>query len=170
MKLMFKLLQTLNSTSWVIVVYGIKEKWSVWGLPYWVFSVILLLTPVFLSFVSILVTKAFSRDELKKCQDVQSANVEYLAVYLGYLFVGLGIDEITTLIFVYVIIFLFSALSHSQYFNPMLLLLGYKFYHITTASGTKAFLISKKEIRNLSDASFESLRRINDTTYIDESR
>ncbi len=166
MNFLFRLLLTLNSTSWVIVVYGIKEKWSIWNLPYWVFCIFLLLAPVALSVLSIIITGTFSKDDLNECKGVQSANIEYLAVYLSYLFVGLGIEDGITLVFVYTIIFVFSLVSQSQYFNPLFLLFGFKFYHITTASGSKVFLITKADIRNPTTASFKSLRRINNTTYI----
>lgn len=72
-----------------------------------------------------------------------------------------------TLCFVYAIVFVFTFLTQTQYFNPIFLLFGYHFYHITTEQGTKAFLIAKgKVIRNAKDVEFTDLRRINDTTYI----
>lgn len=166
MKTLIRLLLTLNSTSWVIVVYGIKEKWTVSNIPFWIFGIVLLTIPIIFSFISLLLFNAMSKDELSGCTEIKPANLEFLAVYLGYVFVGLGVDELSTLLFVYAIINLLSFASYSQYYNPLFLLFGYKYYYITTSTGSNVFLITKMNIRNSKDVHFDNLRRINDTTYI----
>ena len=71
------------------------------------------------------------------------------------------------MIFLYIIVFVFTFVSQTQYFNPIFLLFGYHYYHVLTPQGTKVFIIARgKVIRNKSYFAFDNLRRINDTTYI----
>ena len=71
------------------------------------------------------------------------------------------------MIYVYIIVFIFTFLSQTQYFNPIFLLFGYHYYHILTKRGTRVFIIARgKVIRNKNNMQFDNLKRINDTTYI----
>ena len=167
---LYKLLLTFNSTSWVIVIYGIKEKWTICNCPYWVFSIILLLIPVLTSFISILCFRGLSKDNITACSEVENANNTFIPTYLGYFFVGLSINDYVLLIFVYVIIFVFALIGQGQYFNPIYLLFGYKFYNVLTNKGTRLFIITRRSIRNIKDGSFPLLRRLNETTYVEQRR
>ena len=69
---------------------------------------------------------------------------------------------------VYLLVFIFTYLSQTQYFNPIYLLFGYHYYHILTHGGTKVFVIKRgKVIKSNEDIDFQNLRRINDTTFIE---
>lgn len=167
LNVIFRFILTANATSWMVVIYGIKEQWSFWVIPDWGTGLALLLIPIVLSLVSIAMSGSFGRDGMRSCQECVLADHEFLPVYLGYFFVALSINNCMTLCFVYAIVFVFTFLTQTQYFNPIFLLFGYHFYHITTEQGTKAFLIAKgKVIRNAKDVEFTDLRRINGTTYI----
>lgn len=166
MKTLYRILLTINATSWVVVIYGIKEEWTLGVMPSWLFGIVLLLIPVFLSAMSIWLTLPLSKDTLEKCSHIEEANNSFLPTYLGYFFVGLGVEKVQHLAFVYLIIFVFTYVAQIQYFNPIFLLFGYRFYNAETGKGTKVFLIVKKEFRRASDASFRNLRRINNTTFI----
>ncbi|GMO32683.1 MAG: hypothetical protein Ta2B_13530 [Termitinemataceae bacterium] len=166
MNLIYKLFLTINSTLWVVVIYGIKEEWTVSTLPSWVSGIILLFVPVILSAISILFTLLLGKDNLKTCGMLEEANSSFLPTYLGYFFVGLGVEKYQHLIFVYLVIFIFTYVAQAQYYNPMYLLFGYRYYHAETEQGTQVFLIVRKNLRKASDAKFDNLRRINDTTYI----
>lgn len=167
---LYKLLLTFNSTSWVIVIYGIKQKWTISNCPYWVISFVLLLIPILTSFISILCFKGLSKDNITACSEVENANNTFIPTYLGYFFVGLSIDNYVLLIFVYVIIFVFALIGQGQYFNPIYLLFGYKFYNVLTNKGTRLFIITRRNIRNIRDGSFPLLRRLNETTYVEQRR
>jgi hypothetical protein len=104
-------------------------------------------------------------DNLATCKELEEADSSFLPVYLGYFFIGLSVDSLQHLIFVYVIIFSFTCLAQMKYFNPVYLLFGYRYYNIETIKGEKVFLIAKKGLRNAKDANFERLRRINNITY-----
>ena len=162
----YRLVLTFNATSWIIVIHGIKEEWAVWCLPAWATSIAMLLIPVLVSLLSIPLTLLLSRDELKSCEDVEEANNSFLPTYLGYFFIGLGVEKTSHLLLVYAIVFLFTHLTQSQYFNPLFLLFGYRYYHVTTRQKTKVLLISREQIRCPEGLRLPNLRRINNTTYI----
>lgn len=80
---------------------------------------------------------------------------------------ALSIPNITTLIYVYAVIFVFTYLSQALNFNPLFLLFRYQFYFITGRDGTRIFLITKQRMKPYQDAELNDLRRINDFTFID---
>lgn len=166
MEKLYRIFLTINATSWVVVIYGIKEEWTIASIPSWVFGIVLLFAPILLSAVSIWLTLPLSKDTLENCSDLEEANNSFLPTYLGYFFVGLGIEKLQHLAFVYLMILVFTYVAQTQYFNPIFLLFGYRFYNAETSKGTKVFLIVKQDFRRASDASFRNLRRINNTTFI----
>lgn len=167
MNLLFKILLTINATSWMLVVYWIKEGMTLWTVPHWLFSMVLLCIPIVLSAISIWISKFLGSDSLSGCQEFSLADNEFLPTYLGYFFVSLSVPNNITMIYLYFIVFVFTFLSQTQYFNPIFLMFGYHYYHILTEHGTRVFIITKgKVLRNKSNISFDNLKRINDTTYI----
>ena len=168
MKLLFKLLLTINATSWMLVIYAIKEKWTIALIPFWVLHIGLVFLIILLSWLSLLLSKSFGKEVLTKYDEFSLADHEFLPVYLGYFFVSLSVPDCYTMAAVYFLVFIFTYLSQTQYFNPIYLLFGYHYYHILTPKGTKVFVIKKgKVIRSREDIDFHNLRRINDTTFIE---
>ncbi len=165
MEKIFHWLLTFNATSWIIVIYGIKEEWSIWKIPSCIFAVVLLAVPIITTILSILITTFLSSDSLSE-GNIELANNDFLPVYLGYFFIGLGVDDSVTMFFVYIIIFVFTYISRAQYFNPILILLGYNFYYVKTKGESQIFIISKEKIKQSSNIGFENLKRINDSTFI----
>ena len=100
---------------------------------------------------------------------IELANDAYLPSYLGYFFVALSIptNDILTLLFVFSILFLFVFCSQALYYNPLFLILGYKFYYVTNSKSMKIFIISKRELRICDSFTFNKLKRINNYTFID---
>lgn len=164
-----KVLFTLSSTSWIFVIYGISEEMSFVNGYKVLTGIVLLLIPFILTLIWLINTIKFSSKESIQgdCQNIEEANNDFLANYLGYFFIGIGLEKFETLITIYVIIFIFTCVSQNQYYNPLLLLFGYKYYRATTSKGTSVFVISKKDIRNPKDADFSCLRRISNMSYID---
>ena len=164
-----KVLFTLSSTSWIFVIYGISEEVSFVNDSKVLTGIVLLLIPLFLTSAWLInAVKFCSKESIQgDCQEIEEANNDFLANYLGYFFIGIGLDKLETLIIIYIIIFVFTCVSQSQYYNPLLLLFGYKYYRATTSRGTSVFVISKKDIRNPQDADFSCLRRISNMSYID---
>ena len=164
-----QILFTIISTSWTLVVYGIQQKWTLFNLNIFISSIILIVSPIFLTFIWLLTANKFlPNDNISGgCKDIEEADNDFLADYLGYFFIGIGIDEFKVLIMIYAIIFIFTYISQSKCYNPLLLIFKYKFYNVTTNNGTKIFLITKKELRNSKDVYFKKLKRINNMSYFD---
>ena len=169
MNFLFKILLTINATSWMVILYVINQKYTIFKLPYWLFDVLLFLFPILLSLFSIWLSKLRGKDDFSECKEFSLADNEFLPVYLGYFFLSISISDDKMLFVMYGIVFVFTFLSQTQYFNPIFLLFGYHYYHILTTTGTRIFVIYKgKVIRNKESLQFKNLRRINDTTYIEK--
>ena len=80
---LFKILLTINATSWMLVVYWIKEGVILWTVPHWLFSMVLLCMPIILSAISIWISKFLGSDSLSGCQEFSLADNEFLPTYLG---------------------------------------------------------------------------------------
>lgn len=172
MSFIFKFFLTINSTSTMIVVYLIKERYYLLFLEkssIWISYIIFLLIPLLLTILILWMKRFLSRDDINyELLNIEEANNTFLPSYLGYFFVALGVESTESMIFVYFIVFIFTYLSQTLYYNPLFLLFGYKFYHIITVNNVKLFIISKKELNTTKGIKFSRLRRINNTTFIDE--
>ncbi len=176
---LYKILLTFNSTSLLLVVYWIKEQhlinWSsispkLANIPDFVSYGIYFFIPVLLTLFSLWLAKFLDNDNIDKSKitEVEQANNAFLPSYLGYFFVALSVTHCETLIYIFLILFVFTYFSQTLYFNPLFLLLKYKFYYITTVNGVKVFIITKKSLKNPSKIYFPKLKRINDFTFIDK--
>ncbi len=81
--------------------------------------------------------------------------------------VALSIPYVDTLIFVFAILFVFTFLSQTLYFNPLFLIFRYHFYYLTTTNEIKIFVITRRILKAPKETEFEKLKRINDFTFID---
>lgn len=170
-KRVYQIILSINSLMMMLAVYGVKERWWLPGLDrYTIFLYIAF--PIVLSRFCLGIAGYLSRDSIEEVSKVELANDSYIAVYLGYFFVALSIptDDVMTLVFIFGMVFFFTFSSQVQYYNPLFLLLGYKFYYITREDNIKILIITKKDIRGTENLKFEELRRINDFTYIDEEQ
>lgn len=168
MKILFRILLTISATSWMLIVYFIKEKITIFSIPYWLFHIALVIFVLLLSGITLYFSRCFSNESLNVCEKISLADNEFLPVYLGYFFVSLSISNCYTMVSLYILVFIFTYLSQTQYFNPVYLLFGYHYYHVCTANGTMVFIIRRgKVIRNKEDIEFKNLSRLNDTTFIE---
>ena len=169
MKLIYRVLLTANSIILLLMVYFVKEK--IWIKIFGIYTVILYaLIPLCLAFICILLSHLLSNDCMNgDILGIELANDAYLPSYLGYFFVALSIPtkDILTLLFVFSILFLFVFCSQALYYNPLFLILGYKFYYVTNSKSMKIFIISKRELRICDSFTFNKLKRINNYTFID---
>lgn len=178
--LLFRLFLTFNATSLIIVVYLVKSatvlnklNYYLTNLPHFVSYSIYFCIPVLLTYLSLLLAKHLDSDSIESknkvsaIKEVEQANNAYLPSYLGYFFVALSVPYCASLIFVFAILFLFTFLSQTLYFNPLFLIFRYHFYYLTTQNNVKIFLITRKKIKDPSNLNFPTLKRINDFTFID---
>ena len=103
-------------------------------------------------------------------KEIELANNAFLPSYLGYFFVALSVPNCSTLYFIFLILFIFTFLSQSLYFNPLFLFFGYHFYNITTSKNVKLFIITRQNINDPNEVEFEKLKRINNFTFIDKQK
>lgn len=155
----------------MIVIYLVKERYYLLILekaPIWTSYIIFSIVPLILTLLSIAFKGMLSKDNINyNMQSIEDGNNAFLPSYLGYFFVALSVNSVETMVFVYLIVFIFTYFSQTLYFNPLFLLLGYRFYYMTTVNSVKLFIISKKEINTTRGLVFPELRRINNTTFID---
>lgn len=172
MRLLYQLFIAFNSTWLIVVVFLVKEDYEFNFMrkhPAYYSWMLFILIPVLLTAVSFIIARTLPKDRLQNNSiiEIELANNNFLPTYLGYFFVSLGIENIPTLIVVFGIIYVFTALSQTLYFNPIFLLFGYHFYFIKTSRNVKIFLITKQKLKTPGEDSFDNLRRINNYTFIE---
>lgn len=168
MKTVFKGLLTLDAISLLLVVYLIKS--GTWLPKLKEFSVIVyLLVPVIIARACVVFSEKLSKDSIEGgISGVELANDSFLPSYAGYFFVALSVENGQYITLMVVFVFLFC--SQNLYYNPLLLIFGYRFYNLTNEKNMRIFLITRKDIKDNNDLSFRDLRRINYFTFIDRER
>lgn len=172
MRFLYQLFLAFNSTYLIVAVYLIKEKLYLNILNahsiYWSW-VAFISFPIILTALSFLIARKLPTDSLKSTSilEIELANNNFLPTYLGYFFVSLGIEDVSTLVIIFSIIYIFTFLSQTLYFNPIFLLFGYHFYFIKTSENIKIFLITKRLLKKPGNDGFENLKRINNYTFIE---
>lgn len=161
---------TLVSTSWVWVVYGIEQQCSFICNSVILTSIAMILTPFLFTVVWLFAARWFSVDNIGGCEDFDEAQNDFLANYLGYVFIGVGVNDLQVLIMVYLIIFVLTFAVQNKCFNPVLLIFRFKYYDVTTSEGTKVFVITRRNLRKADEVEFNNLRRINNMSYIEIGR
>lgn len=161
-----------NSTYLIVVIYLIKENYIFTFLnKYSIYYswILFILIPIVLTALSFFVAKKLPTDTLNDSSiiEIELANNNFLPTYLGYFFVSLGVNEMPTLIVVFTMIYVFTFLSQTLYFNPIFLLFGFHFYFIKTNKNIKIFLITKKLLKTPGNDGFNKLKRINNYTFIE---
>lgn len=168
-----KLLLTFSSTSMVLFIYQIKSPIifrDLSGACRYLLLIAIFIALIAITQIALWVSSFLSRDVFTKgsVAAIENANNTFLPSYLGYFFVALSVSDDLTLVFVYIIIFLFTCFSQALYFNPIFLLLGYKFYNVTTKKGTVVFLVSKNNFRAPDDVEINTAYRINNYTFLEK--
>jgi hypothetical protein len=173
MNLLFRILLTSTSISFLPIIYFVNNgcipdyEWLK-AVPKIFIYIIYCLIPLLFTWLSIFLTKYLSFDEIKEgtIVSIDYANNSFLSSYLGYFFVALSITKPETLIFICLLVFVFTFLSHDIYFNPLFLLFRYNFYNIKTEEGLNIFLISSEKYRLPKEIAIHKAYRINNHTFI----
>ena len=180
MNIIFRFLLTLNSTSLLLIIFLIKEKYVLWqGVSEYLSYIVYVIPPILMTYLSILLCSKLGKDSFKceldetgtiksyPIQEIEYANNSFLPSYLGYFFVALSVSNIETLVCVYAILFVFTFLSQALYFNPLFLLFGFNFYNVKTKHGASIFLITKFDYKIPEDVEIDVAYRINSYTYVE---
>lgn len=170
MRWLLKLMLAINSIMVMLVIYLIKE--TIWIRNLNTLSIgLYILIPIALAGGCLVLSNGLPMDSADGgFSNVELANDNYMPSYLGYFFVALSINDTCVLLVVFCILLVFLLCSQNLYYNPLFLLYGYKFYYVTTKSGMRVFIISKREIKEADGLKFSNLRRINNFTFIDKER
>tara|TARA_R110000751_G_scaffold77336_2_gene156007 strand:+ start:1868 stop:2467 length:600 start_codon:yes stop_codon:yes gene_type:complete len=178
---LFRLLLTFNATALLVIIYLVQKGFTLqkifdcFGVSEWIplfpsfisyFSYVLVV--LLLTKLSIWLSSKLGRDTFNSGDivSIEYANNSFLPSYLGYFFVALSIDNWETLVFVYILLFVFTFFSQALYFNPLFLVFRYNFYNLTTKNGATIFLISKDNFKKPKEIEIDSYR-INNYTFID---
>lgn len=124
--------------------------------------------------ISILLGKTGASDTIStnSITNIEPTNEYFLPIYLSYILVSISISTFKAFFIIFILIATLLYFSKSAFFNPILLVLGYKFYHITNSKGLKILLIIKYDIKNINDFKMQDLtnsitvKKINEYTYI----
>lgn len=172
-----RILNTVSAT-WIFViifyVYRVYDKNEcsikiMHESGYYIFNILfLIIGTLVMVFIPIYITEHKITDNLDKAKLIELADNSFLPSYLGYFFVAISIDNVSTMEIFYAIIFIFTFVSGVEYFNPIFLIMGYHIYKIESDTGVQNIIIlkSKSVIRNSEEISNLKLYRINNLTYI----
>ncbi len=124
--------------------------------------------------ISILAGKTGATDSLSvnSIDIIEPANEYFLPIYLSYILVAISISTPKAFLIIFLMIAILLFFSKTAFFNPVLLILGYRFYHITNSKGLKTLLIIKYDIKNKDDLRNQdnthsiNVKKINEYTYI----
>lgn len=118
---------------------------------------------------------------------ITSLETDFLPIYLSYFFIALSIPGTTAscnnnnvsempswfvLFAVYIILNGLLAISEQNFFNPLLMVCGYRFYRIQVNEQVKISIISKKRIQkdDNNKVEFPNLLKITETVFIDKDK
>lgn len=113
--------------------------------------------------------------ERKKVKEFEQANDFYLPIYLGYAFVAISLPTLKSFLLFFVLMLIVLARTRFFYFNPIFLILGFKFYFIKQTDDSKILVISRKEIKTVEEFFDDgngglldsiSITKVNDYTFL----
>ncbi len=174
----FKLLSTISALTPAIFVYMItnyktnlnkelvtiiSDNEAIFFIAYIILSVLIIL---FLNSIFLRVVNNLDDESMSNINTVEPVNDNFLPTYLGYFFVSVSITSNWVFGYFMILVILFNLFSKVYFFNPSLLISGFKFYHLTSDKGVKILLISKDDLRSHKDISSSNYKRINDFTFI----
>lgn len=160
------------SLAGLIFLISHEEKWLCWKImidlkrfvleispilgslfSYVTYAIILLLL-VLISFLSLIFIRKFLDETLLEKSTIKSiehANDFYLPVYLGYAFIAVSLPTLTALLLFFILMLIILSRTSIFYFNPIFLILGYKFYFVTHTDGSKILVITKNNLMIMDD-------------------
>ncbi|HAY0635937.1 Uncharacterised protein [Serratia rubidaea] len=130
-----------------------------------------------LSFISCVFFIQYAKKYLvelsKNIDSISPANKEVTNYFLSYLFPLLGTDSISSdwkyAVFFYISLLFYISFSENYNFNPLLSLIGYKFYEAEDDTGVGFVLISKEVITDVKRKNFKVVK-LTDYTYLHINR
>ncbi|MGE8538594.1 MAG: hypothetical protein ACN6NI_04860 [Acinetobacter sp.] len=136
--------------------------------------ILIFLTCLIIGRLSIYLGKTGANDTIstRSLKLIEPANEYFLPIYLSYILVAISISSVKAFFIIFTLIAILLFYSRTAFFNPVLLVLGYRFYHITNDKGLKILLIIKYDVKNnddfvnQDDTNSIEVKKINEYTYI----
>lgn len=168
MNFLFRILLSLGATMGMVGIYAIKAHWIIHPLvPSWTTGIVLLLLSGCISFFCLGAIKSLHTEEINGCSDVRLQDVKALQPYFLYMVLAIVAPDDITFGVVYAIVFILHYHTQAQYFNPWYIIAGYHYYRIRTKYGTEIFILTPgKVLRYADEVQINTLRRLNDSTFI----
>lgn len=138
------------------------------NIPDWISYCIYFGIPIFTTWCETKKFRKLDPAEIKSeaINSIESASSTFLPTFFAYVFVGLSINTISSLLFIYGAVTLLCFCAEIYLYNPIFHILGYRFYFVTIGSH-RVLIMTRKEIKLRESIKFERLGQINDFTYID---
>lgn len=133
---------------------------------FFIYIIFSLMLVIILNKFFLLVSSGLDDDSINQIISVEPVNDNFLPTYLGYFFVSVSISSPWVFSYFIMLVIAFNLFSKVYFFNPSLLISGFKFYHLTSTKGVKTLLISKQDIRSSKDLDKVNYKRINEFTFI----
>ena len=148
----------------------VSEQVSLPDLPNWIsytvyFLIVLVTSKLMLLWVPSLKDGIEVKSE--NIDKIYPASESFLPTFFAYVFLGLSINNWTSLFFVYVALGIFCLCSEMYLYNPLFYIFQYRFYYVEMKSGSKILVMSKYVFQLGHKKNFTRLKKINDFSFID---
>ena len=148
MRFLIKLLLFISAYTPLFVILLIKN-FDYSQIIFWVIITLLILADVVLLII-FKISKQWTNQEIK-INDYTNRTSDALNYVIAYVIAFLAFNinlwqDIASLIILLIVTFVIYINSNLIFVNPLLNLLGYKFYEVTNDYGNKTIIITKKEV------------------------
>lgn len=110
-----------------------------------------------------------NKEEIKtvNIQKIYPASENFLPTFFAYIFLGLSINNFSTLLIVYFAIVIMCYFGDMYLYNPIFYLFSYRYYYIENQKGGRILILTKKKISKGNTCDFNDIREINNHSFID---
>lgn len=172
--LLYKILFTIVSFLLLAVFFLINRSIDLealigFSIPPIISYSIYIITSLFLSWLCTLAMPKLESVNIcgQNIKMVESADYTMVPMYIAYVFLGVSLQSMMSLLFCYSLITIICFRSQSYLFNPLFYVLGYKFYFITNSENKKLLLMTKNQIYFGQKFDSRIIKKLNDYTYVD---
>lgn len=150
------------------ILIKIADKSIPIDLPNWISYCIYFIIPIITTWCETIRFSKLDPTEIKgeAISEIESASFTFLPTFFAYVFVGLSINTVASLVLIYVTVSILCFCAEIYLYNPIFHILGYRFYFVTIKNH-KILIMTRKEIKLREAIEFKRLGQINDFTYID---
>lgn len=170
------LLMLITSFSMTIVFYFVAIDFGCYEEPLgWLWRLIQVFAPISVFFVLTAVCiklAAHIRDkETAEVHDLRPLEAQLVPTFVGMFVISFELAEMDMGLAIWALVMLFgfwSIFSRVSYYNPLLSLMGYRFYEAKVTCGDDVYIVIITRRRDLKKGlKLDDLRRVNNYTYME---